>query len=116
MCGSAVSDFCPDGYVPLQQALRRAAEFWFPDKIAGPETAVAPDPQTKAENNFEAGVRALSQPQVPEARRHAFEEIITLTVQRLRNSLHQGTLTAYYFFDDFGCQRISGGFLGHGQS
>ena len=100
-----MSDFCPDGYVPSQDALIRVAEFWFPDKIARLDT-VAPDPQTKAESNFEAEVRAFSQPQIPEAWRHAFEEITTETVQRLRKFLHQSTLTAYYF-DDFGRHGIS---------
>jgi len=50
-------------------------------------------------------VRVFSQPQVPEAWRHAFEQIANQTVQRLRNFLHQGTLKAYYFGDD-GCHSV----------
>jgi hypothetical protein len=37
----------------------------------------------------------------PNAGQHALQEIATETVQRLRNFLHQGILTSYYF-DDYG--------------
>jgi DNA polymerase III delta prime subunit len=101
-----VSDFCPDGYLPTRDAIVRAAERWFPDKIAALETAAAPESQTKPDNNLDAAARAFSQPQVPDAWRHAFEEIASQTVHRLRNFLHQGTLKAYYFGDD-GCHSVS---------
>jgi len=95
-----VSDFCPDGYVPSQNAVLKAAVVWFPDKIAALESALEPQSQTKPENNFDAGVRAFSQPLFPEQWRQALDEIASQTVPRLRNFLHQGTLKAYYFADD----------------
>jgi hypothetical protein len=104
--GHAMSDFCPDGYVRSQDAIVRAAESWFPDKIAALESATAPESQTKPDNNFDAVVRALSQPPIPDAWRHAFEDIAGHTVYRLRNFLHEGKLKAYYFGDD-GCHSLS---------
>jgi hypothetical protein len=95
-----MSDFCPDGYLPSQEATFRAAKFWFPEQMASLEATVAPELQTKAESNLNAAVRAFSQPQVSDAWRHAVEEIVSQTARRLRNSLHQGTLKAYYFSDD----------------
>jgi hypothetical protein len=50
-------------------------------------------------------VRAFSQPQVPDALRHAFEELATQTVYRLRNFLYQGALKAYYFGNG-GCHSV----------
>src|SRR5262249_38090422 len=100
-------DFCPDGYLPTQEAIIRVAECWFPDKIAAFEIAAAPDSQTKPDNNnFDAAVRAFSQPPIPDAWRHAFEEIASQTVHRLRNFLHQEALRAYYFRSD-GCHLVS---------
>ncbi len=101
-----MSDFCPDGYVRSQDAIVRAAKSWFPDKIAALESATAPESQTKPDNNFDAVVRALSQPPIPDAWRHAFEDIAGHTVYRLRNFLHEGKLKAYYFGDD-GCHSLS---------
>jgi len=94
-----MTDFCPDGYLPTPDAIVRASECWFPNKIAALKTAAAPESQAKSDNNIEAAVRAFSLPQVPDAWRHALEEIASQTVHRLRNFLHQGTLKAYYFTD-----------------
>ena len=99
--------FCPDGYVPAQEAIVRAAKYWFPERIAALERAAAPQSETKPDNSFEALARALSQPPgIPDAWRPAFEEIASQTVRRLRNFLHQGKLKAYYFQQD-GCQPVS---------
>jgi len=95
-----MTDFCPDGYLPTRDAIVRASECWFPNKIAALKTAAAPESQAKSDNNIEAAVRAFSLPQVPDAWRHAFEKIASQTVHRLRNFLHQGTLKAYYFTDN----------------
>ena len=95
-----MTDFCPDGYLPTRDAIVRASECWFPNKIAALKTAAAPESQAKSDNNIEAAVRALSLPQVPDAWRRPLEEIASQTVHRLRNFLHQGTLKAYYFTDD----------------
>jgi hypothetical protein len=100
-----VNVFCPDGYLPTPEAIARAAEHWFPDKFAALQTAAAPESRTKPDNNLDAVVRAFSQPQVPDALRHAFEELATQTVYRLRNFLYQGALKAYYFGNG-GCHSV----------
>ena len=94
-----MSDFCPDGYLPTREAIVKAAESWFPDKIAALKLVASPQSQTRQDNSLAAAV-------VPEARRLAFEEIRNQTVQRLRNFLHQGLLKGYYFQDD-GCHSLS---------
>jgi hypothetical protein len=106
-----VSDFCPDGYVPTQEAIVRAAKYWFPERFAALERAAArQQSETKPDNSFEALARALSQPPgIPDAWRPAFEDIASETMHRLRNFLHEGRLKAYYFGDD-GCHSVSRGF------
>ena len=106
-------DFCPDGYVPLHEAMFKAAEVWYPDQISALETAAAPVPesQTKPNNSLDAAVRAFSQGPIPaawqsDAWRHAFANIWSATAHRLRNPLHQGTFKVYYF-NDSGCQHLS---------
>ena len=96
-------DFCPDGYVPLHEAMFTAAKVWYPEQISALETAAAPVPelQTKPNNSLDAAVRAFSQP-IPaawqdDAWRHAFANIWSETAHRLRNLLHQDTIKAYYF-------------------
>jgi hypothetical protein len=94
-----VSDFCPDGYLPTPRAVVHAAPRWFRERFASAlETVGFDDQKTKPEG--ETGVaalaRALSQPSIPAA----FEPILRETASRLRQLLHQGKLTAYYFADD----------------
>ena len=101
-----MSDFCPEGYLPTRAAIVRAAERWFPDEVAAVESAAQLDSQATPDNSLEAVARAFSQPQVPDAWRHAFEQVATQTVHRLRHLLHQGTLNAYFFRDD-GCHSVS---------
>jgi hypothetical protein len=91
--------FCPDGYVSSQEAVLRAAQFWFPEKVASLDTVVL-------ENVNKESVRTLSYPQLPEELRKLFEGIAGQTVPRLRNFLHQGKLKAYYFEND-GCRTVS---------
>jgi hypothetical protein len=108
-----MNGFCPDGYMPTREAIVRAAEYWFPERIAALERAAAPQSETKADNSSEALARALSQPLgIPDALRHEFSDIVNQTVHRLRNLLHQGELTAYYFGGLFGDGRhaVSSGF------
>jgi hypothetical protein len=95
-----MSDFCPEGYLRTPDAILRAAEYWYPNKIAALQTTEASEAQPKSKNDMEAAVRAFSQPHVASAWRHAFDEIANQTVHRLRNLLHQGTLNAYYFADE----------------
>jgi hypothetical protein len=49
-----VSGFYPDGYVPTQEAIARAAEYWFPERFAALEIAAAPKPQAKPDNGVDA--------------------------------------------------------------
>jgi hypothetical protein len=91
--------FCPDGYVSSQEAVLRAAQFWFPEKVASLDTVVL-------ENVNKESVSSLSYPQLPEELRKLFEGITGQTVPRLRNFLHQGKLKAYYFEND-GCRTVS---------
>ncbi len=108
-----MNEFCPDGYMPTREAIVRAAEYWFPERIAALERAEAPQSETRADDSSEALARALSQPLgIPDALRHEFHDIVNQTVHRLRNLLHQGELTAYYFGGLFGDGRhaVSSGF------
>jgi hypothetical protein len=91
-----VSIFCPDGYVPTVEAIGRAAQHWFAEQFAVLETAAASQQGTEPDGHIEQAVRAFSQPQVPEVWRHIAKD----TVHRLRNFLHQGKLSAYYFEND----------------
>jgi hypothetical protein len=95
-----MSDFCPEGYLRTQDAIRRAAEYWYHDKVAALQTTESSEAQPKSKNDVEAAVRAFSQPHAASAWQHAFDEIANQTVDRLRNFLHQGTLNAYYFLGD----------------
>lgn len=96
-----MSGFYPDGYVPTQEAIARAAEYWFPERFAALKIAAAPQPQAKPDNGVDAAARAFSPPpQIPETSQREFADIANQTVHRLRNLLHQGELKAYYFADD----------------
>jgi hypothetical protein len=109
-----VNTFCPDGYAPIQEAVLRAAGYWFPDKLAALERAAAPQSETKQTKTEDALARALSESQFPPpwqdaTWRRAFEDVWIHAADRLRNFLHQDTLRAYYFTDD-GCHHLSGEF------
>jgi hypothetical protein len=104
--------FCPDGYVTVQEAIARSAQYWFSEQIAALETAKARE-LAKSEDEFNAltsiqkAARALSgQPLISEGLRQQIAGVLTETEHRLRNFLHQGILTAYYF----------DGFFDHGRS
>ena len=108
--------FCPDGYVSTQEAIVRAAAYWFParfaaldNRSAALESAAAPHP--KSDSSLDAAVRAFSHRPIPAAWqddtwRHEFGDVCSQTAHRLRNFLHRGTLKAYYFRDD-GCHHLS---------
>jgi hypothetical protein len=95
-----VSDFCPDGYVPSQDAMFRAAKFWFPEQMAALERATESQSETKPNDGVEAAARACSPPQVPQTFQLEFQDIVNQIVHRLRNFLHRGELNAYYFDND----------------
>jgi hypothetical protein len=102
-----VNEFCPEGYVPAQEAIKMAAQYWFPEWCPALERAAAQLSKTKSDSNAEALARALSSPPViPDALRHEFQDIVNQTVHRLRNVLHREKLKAYYF-DDSGCHPVS---------
>ena len=78
-----------------------------PERLAALERAAAPQSEPKPDNSLETLTRALSQtPLVPDALRHELQGIVIETVHRLRNLLHQGKLTTYYFGDN-GCRSVS---------
>jgi len=95
--------FCPDGYVTVQEAIERSARYWFSEQMSALETATAGElANSKDEFNAltsnEKVARALGgQPSISEGLRQQFEGVLTETEHRLRNFLHQGILTAYYF-------------------
>jgi hypothetical protein len=77
-----MSVFCPDGYLPIPDAVLAAAKLWFPVQLDLP-----------------------LQPQVLDALHNALNE----AAHRMRNFLHQGELKAYYFEND-GHTSVSHGF------
>jgi hypothetical protein len=96
-----MNDFCPDGYVPAQGAIARAVERWFPEQFNQFVVAMESQPASRSEDPIEQAVQPFSPPQIPGVSRHAWENIVSQTVHRLRNLLHQGKLNAYYF-DEYG--------------
>jgi hypothetical protein len=96
-----MNGFCPDGYVPAQEAIPRAVERWFPEQFNQFVVAMESQPASRPEGHIEQAVQAFSPPQIPGVSRDAWENIVSQTVHRLRNILHQGKLNAYYF-DEYG--------------
>jgi hypothetical protein len=88
-----VPKFCPDGYVSTQQAIARAAKRWFAEQFHELEKARESQTETQPDSHIAQAVRAFSSPEYPEE----FRLIASQTVLRMRNLLHRGELTAYYF-------------------
>jgi hypothetical protein len=88
-----VPEFCPEGYVSTQQAIARAAERWFAEQAQRLEEAMESPSERMPDGHIDQAVRAFSSPEFPEE----FQEIATQTVLQMRNFLHRGELTAYYF-------------------
>jgi hypothetical protein len=93
--------FCPDGYVPVQEAIARAALCWFPEQMGALETASGAEIATnnKPDNNVDALTpveklaRALrGPPSISAGLRQQLEDLLTQTEHRLRNFLHEGAL------------------------
>jgi hypothetical protein len=93
-----VSLFCPEGYVPILEALFIAAKHYFPEQIAGLEKAL--DAETEKRTDIDAAVRAFSQQQLADTLSLEVYDVLSQTVYRFRNFLHQGTLEATYFAHD----------------
>jgi hypothetical protein len=98
--------FCPDGYALAEEAIKRAALCWFPEEISAFETAAEaelannkrPDDDVDALTPVERLARALAPaPSFSDGLRQQLMDLLTQTDHRLRNFLHQGVLTAYYF-------------------
>jgi hypothetical protein len=98
--------FCPEGYVPVQEAIGRAAQSWFPEQKAALETATASE--LAMDNKPSDDVNALTpverladafrgQPSISQKLRQQFLDLQTKTEDRLRKPLHRDVLTAYYF-------------------
>lgn len=101
-----MSEFRPEGYVPTIVAVRRAAEFWDQARYAAFEKAASTPSETKPRGGVERLAAAFSQPPgLPEAFQIELQDIVAQAALRLRNLLHQGELTAYYF-DNFGCNSL----------
>ncbi len=93
-----MNGYVPDGYVPTQEAIARALEYWFAERIAALKRAIAPQSETKPDISLDTLVRTLSRALLPDALRQEFVDIAVQTVHRLRDDLHQGKqLKAFYF-------------------
>jgi hypothetical protein len=95
-----VSVFCPDGYLPTQEALVPAAQYFFHEQIATIERAASAGSETKQKNFADEVARALSRSKVLNTLQREFKNIINQTEHRLRNFLHRGKVNAYYFDGD----------------
>jgi hypothetical protein len=104
-----MSGFCPEGCIPTPEAVARATEYWFRERVAALEKAAAPQLETKRVDSLEAGARDFASAAVSDALGHEFRDIVAQTVHRLRSFLHQGELTAGYF-GDYGRGSLSGDF------
>ena len=100
-----MNDLCPDGYVPTEKAIARALERWFPEQFNQFVVAMESQPASRPEGHIEQAVQAFSPPQIPGVSRDAWENIVSQTVHRLRNLLHQGKLNSYYF-DSYGSHTV----------
>jgi hypothetical protein len=88
-----MSDFCPDGYLPIADALAQASLYLFPDYFEEFERSAASRSETTAKSGVEQLARALSVPLPPSE----LWEIARATVDWLRHLLHRGKLIAHYF-------------------
>jgi hypothetical protein len=80
--------FCPEGYVPVQVAIARAAQSWFPEEMTAPETArageLAIDNKPSDDVNALTPVERLAeafrgQPSISEGLRQQVEDLLTKT-------------------------------------
>jgi hypothetical protein len=104
--GCVMRPFCPDGYLLAQEAVLNAALCWFPEEISALMTAAEAELAINKKANDDVGVvmpveelaRVLAlAPSISDGLRRQFVHLFTQTEHRLRNLLHQGALTAFYF-------------------
>ena len=97
--------FCPEGYTPVQVAIARAAQYWFPEQMTALETARAGeaiDNKPSDDINTLTPLERLAdafrgQPSISEGLRQQVQDLLTQTEDRLRKLTHRGVLTAYHF-------------------
>lgn len=91
--------FCPDGYMPVGEAIFRAAQCWYPEQMAALETKTAgelainekPSDTVDGLTSVEKLARAFGgQPSISDGLRQQIKDILTPAEHRLRNFLHQG--------------------------
>ena len=92
-----MSSFCPDGYVTTPEAIYEAALSWHAERLAALEGSAA-----AVSSTGNRGVEALSwaistQHRISQEVQQLYAEIVPKIVNRLRNLLYEGKLTAYYF-------------------
>jgi hypothetical protein len=54
-----MSDFCPDGFVPTQEAIARAVNRWFPKQFNQFVAAMESQPASRPEGHIEQAVQAF---------------------------------------------------------
>ena len=98
--------FRPLGYVPVQEAIVRAALFWLPEDMAALEAAAADELAINNKSNADIdavtpveklAIALRAQPLISERLRMRTVDFLIQTEHRLRSILHKGVLTAYYF-------------------
>jgi hypothetical protein len=111
MAHEIASSYCPEGYVSTAHAILRAAQFWFPEQC-GAAVRAAGSTAAGTNGTIDAILEVFTRapwPQFPYAFEYTVGELVGMTVQQLRNSLHQGTIDAVYFTRD-GPQRVDENF------
>lgn len=97
-----MDSFCPDGYVFVQEALVRAATCWFQEELG----AIEAEGELRREelndklsslSDTERLARAFAISAIPQDLQRRIQHLLVQAERRLRNYLHQGNLTAYYF-------------------
>jgi hypothetical protein len=97
-----MSAFVPEGYLPIIEAFRQALEHWFGGEIASTKKRIIEESaQVKAIPSGDSVRDALIADGLSEdvGRRilEACQELFKETLHRLRNALHKGEITAFYF-------------------
>jgi hypothetical protein len=97
-----MSDFVPEGYLPIIEAFKQALEHWFGEEIASTEKRIkeesaqitaTPGGDSVRDAHLARGLSEDVESKILEACRELPKE----TYRRLRNALHKGEITAVYF-------------------
>jgi hypothetical protein len=92
-----VNVFCPEGYVPTQKAIVIAAQYWFAEELVAITAGATdrPAPENEPESEVQGLARAPSPLSISDFVR--LFDICVRSANKLRHSLHQGLVNAYYF-------------------